>query len=105
MQCFVLIQRQHERSKEQEKIEKQRQIPFHMHINLELLECVYLVSAMLVEIPYMSGWLDMIFLLPPVSGINICCSMVCLYCHGGPMGVLFVFDHVHNVWHIHMKHF
>ena len=25
-----------------------------MHINLELMECVYLTSAMLLEIPYMA---------------------------------------------------
>ena len=51
----LLPQRQHERSSEQEKIEKSRQMPFHMHINLEMLECVYLVSAMLIEIPYLSA--------------------------------------------------
>ena len=42
------------RNAEQEKLEKLRQLPFHMHINLELLECVYLVSSMLLEIPSMA---------------------------------------------------
>ena len=51
----LLPQRQYERTTEQEKQEKQRQIPFHQHINLEMLECVYLVSAMLTEIPYMEA--------------------------------------------------
>lgn len=50
----VSIQKYAERSPEQEKLDKSRQLPFHMHVNLELLECVYLVSAMLLEIPNMA---------------------------------------------------
>ncbi|KAK9356725.1 eukaryotic translation initiation factor 3 subunit 8 N-terminus-domain-containing protein [Lipomyces doorenjongii] len=50
----IQMQRYAQTSPEQEKIERQRQIPFHMHINLELLECVYLTSSMLLEIPFMA---------------------------------------------------
>ncbi|KAI1456673.1 eukaryotic translation initiation factor 3 subunit C [Annulohypoxylon moriforme] len=50
----VMIQRFAQVSPEQERLEKQRQLPFHMHINLELLECVYLTCSMLLEIPLLA---------------------------------------------------
>ena len=50
----VQMLRNQERTRDQEMKERQRLLPFHMHINLELIECVYLVSAMLIEIPFMA---------------------------------------------------
>ncbi|KKF96720.1 Eukaryotic translation initiation factor 3 subunit C [Ceratocystis platani] len=50
----VMMQRYGQVSPEQERLEKQRQLPFHMHINLELLECVYLTCSMLLEIPLLA---------------------------------------------------
>lgn len=35
--------------------EKQKLLPFHMHINLELLECVFMTALLLIEIPMMAA--------------------------------------------------
>ena len=50
----VMIQRYSQVTPEQERLERQRQLPFHMHINLELLECVYFTCSMLLEIPLLA---------------------------------------------------
>jgi translation initiation factor 3 subunit C len=43
-----------ERDIAEENAEKRRLVPYHQHLNLELLECCYLTASMLEEIPKMA---------------------------------------------------
>jgi translation initiation factor 3 subunit C len=48
-------QQRPDRSKEQEALERKRMMPYHMYINMEMIECVYYVSAMFQETPYLAA--------------------------------------------------
>jgi len=45
----VAYRKQYERDAEKENLERRRLVPYHMHIDLDLLECCHLTSAMLLE--------------------------------------------------------
>ncbi|VDC02902.1 unnamed protein product, partial [Peniophora sp. CBMAI 1063] len=51
----VQNQKFHTLTPEQERAERARQLPFHMHVNTELLEAAFLVASMLVEIPKLAS--------------------------------------------------
>ena len=46
--------RWHDKDVEHERLERRRQIPYHMHINPDLLEVCHFVSALFLEMPHMA---------------------------------------------------
>ncbi len=38
-----------------EKEERRRLLPYHLHINIEMIEAIYLVASMLIEVPYIAS--------------------------------------------------
>eukprot|EP00730_Choanoeca_flexa_P001917 TRINITY_DN10838_c0_g1_i2.p1 TRINITY_DN10838_c0_g1~~TRINITY_DN10838_c0_g1_i2.p1 ORF type:complete len:820 (+),score=283.08 TRINITY_DN10838_c0_g1_i2:65-2524(+) len=50
----VQFRRDNDKSKEEATLERQRQTPFHLHINIELIESVFYTASMLLEAPYIT---------------------------------------------------
>ena len=45
------LQRFSDKTAEQDRIDRQRQLPTHMHLNIELIDCIFLTCSMILEVP------------------------------------------------------